>query len=563
MAKKAKVEATSGSIFDIINSVDNGCELIEESAGAQITEYISTGSYILNAAITGSMFRGIPCGRVTTLAGEPGAGKSFLALSVCREAQKQGYVPIYLDSEGAQDVNSVSRLGVDTKRFMIKQVNTISEVSTFILNLCTKLEAIPEENRDKVIIVLDSLGNLTSNKEAEDILNATGKRDMTKQQEIKALFRVSATPLAKLHIPFIVVSHIYQTQDLFSKAVVSGGCLAPDEEIIMSDKENGEYTECKKIKDIKVGDYVMTASGNCRKVLKTFEFEKPTIEFEFTSGATIKCSYDHKFLRFVGLNEDNVCKYEWCKAKDLDINEQIHYWNVSENGKAYPDDTRVDKKVIHSMSSKVYDICVEDEHTYVSKNGIINHNSGINYNSSVTLMLSAAKLNGADKDNDKAAENAKGELMKTGVIVTAKPNKSRFTIPQKVSFYIPFFKAPNPYVGLDQYMTWENSGIGKGKCYTQKEYDKLKPAEQNACIPFEFEGETKYALLKDSARTIVVSHLGCDIPVNELFTPKVFTEEYMKKFDDSVIKPSFELPDQSKWDNDDELVNELIDEIVE
>lgn len=412
MAKKAKVEVSSGSIFDIINSVDNGCELIEESAGAQITEYISTGSYILNAAITGSMFRGIPCGRVTTLAGEPGAGKSFLALSVCREAQKQGYVPIYLDSEGAQDVNSVSRLGVDTKRFMIKQVNTISEVSTFILNLCTKLEAIPEENRDKVIIVLDSLGNLTSNKEAEDILNATGKRDMTKQQEIKALFRVSATPLAKLHIPFIVVSHIYQTQDLFSKAVVSGG-------------------------------------------------------------------------------------------------------------------------------------------------------SGINYNSSVTLMLSAAKLNGTDKDNDKAAENAKGELMKTGVIVTAKPNKSRFTIPQKVSFYIPFFKAPNPYVGLDQYMTWENSGIGKGKCYTEKEYEKLKPSEQAACIPFIFEGETKYALLKDSARNIVVSHLGCDVPVNELFTPKVFTEEFMKKFDDTVIKPSFELPDQSKWDNDDELVSELIDEVEE
>lgn len=412
MAKKAKVEVSGGSIFDIINSVDNGCELIEQSAGAQITDYISTGSYILNAAITGSMFRGIPCGRVTTLAGSPGAGKSFLALSVCREAQNNGYVPIYLDSEGAQDVNSVSRLGVDTKKFMIKQVNTISEVSTFILNLCTKLEAIPEESRDKVIIVLDSLGNLTSNKEAEDILNATGKRDMTKQQEIKALFRVCATPLAKLHIPFIVISHIYQTQDLFSKQVVSGG-------------------------------------------------------------------------------------------------------------------------------------------------------SGINYNSSVTLMLNAAKLNGADKDNDKAAESAKGDLIKSGVVVSARPEKSRFTIPQKVSFYIPFFKAPNPYVGLDQYMTWENCGIARGKCYTQKEYDKLKPAEQTACVSFDFNGEKKYALLKDSARGIVVKHLGCDIAPNEFLTSKVFTEEFMKKFDEEVIKPAFELPDQSKWDNDDELVNELIDEIVE
>ena len=103
MAKK-NTNVTTGSIFDIINSVDNGCELIEQSAGAQIVDYISTGSLILNACVTGSLFKGIPTGRVTTLAGEPGAGKSFLALAACREAQKQGYVPIYLDSEGAQDI---------------------------------------------------------------------------------------------------------------------------------------------------------------------------------------------------------------------------------------------------------------------------------------------------------------------------------------------------------------------------------------------------------------------------------------------------------------------------
>lgn len=412
MAKKTKNEnISSGSIFDIINSIDNGCEIIEENAGAHITDYISTGSYILNAAMTGSMFKGVPCGRVTTLAGEPGTGKSFLALSICREAQKKNYVPVYLDSEGAQDIQTVSRLGIDTKKFMIKQVNTISEVSSFILNICNKLENIPEENRDKIIIVLDSLGNLTSNKESDDILNSTGKRDMTKQQEVKALFRVCTTPLAKLHIPFVVVSHVYQTQDLFSKQVVSGG-------------------------------------------------------------------------------------------------------------------------------------------------------SGLGFNSSITLMLSVAKLNGEDKENDKAAENAKGELLKTGVIVSAKPVKSRFTIPQKVYFYIPFFKAPNPYTGIDQYTVWENSGLVKGKCLNQKEYDKLKPNEQTSCYPFHYNNELLYAFPKDSARTIVVEHLGCDVPINEFYTSKVFNEEFMKKLDDNVIRPSFELPDQNKWKyKDEELMNEIIDNI--
>lgn len=408
MAKK-NTNVTTGSIFDIINSVDNGCELIEQSAGAQIDDYISTGSLILNACVTGSLFKGIPTGRVTTLAGEPGAGKSFLALSACREAQKQGYVPIYLDSEGAQDIQTVTRLGIDAKRFMIKQVNTITEVSSFIINLCSKLETIPEKDRDKVLIVLDSLGNLTSTKEAEDIKELTGKRDMTKQQEIKALFRVCATPLAKLHIPFIVVSHIYQTQDLFSKRVISGG-------------------------------------------------------------------------------------------------------------------------------------------------------SGINYNSSVTLMLSAAKLDGNDKENDKLAANSKSELTKTGVIVSATPQKSRFTIPQKVKFYIPFFKKPNQYVGLDQYMTWENSGIVRGKCYNQKEFDKLKPAEQELCLQFEYNGEMFYALPKDTSKYVVVKHLGCEVPLAELFTPKVMTEEWLRKFDDEVIRPAFELPDQSKFNDDfEEFAEDLLD----
>lgn len=409
MAKKVSTTVSSGSIFDIINSVDSGCELIEQSAGAQITDYISTGSLILNACISGSLFKGVPTGRVTTLAGEPGAGKSFLALSVCREAQKQGYVPIYLDSEGAQDTQTVTRLGVDPKKFMIKQVNTITEVSSFIINLCSALENVPEKDRDKVLIVLDSLGNLTSTKEAEDIKELTGKRDMTKQQEIKALFRVCATPLAKLHIPFIVVSHIYQTQDLFSKRVISGG-------------------------------------------------------------------------------------------------------------------------------------------------------TGINYNSSVTLMLSAAKLDGNDKENDKLAATSKSELTKTGVVVSATPQKSRFTIPQKVKFYIPFFKKPNQYVGLDQYMTWENSGIMRGKCYNEKEYEKLKPNEQSACEAFEYNGETMYAFPKDSSKYAVVRHLGCEVPLSELFTPKVMTDEWLRKFDEEVIKPAFELPDQSKFNDDfEEFAEDLLD----
>ena len=407
MAKKSSIniEDDQQSIFSIISAVDKSAEILAESKTAVIKDYINTGSYILNACMTGSIFKGVPSGRVLTLAGEPGTGKSFLAVSICREAQKKGYTPVYMDSEGAIDREFVERLGCDATKFVIKQVTTIGEVSTFMANLLQKVNQYPEDSRPKLIFVLDSLGNLTSAKELTDTLEANAKRDMTKQQEVKALFRTNATALAKAQAPMIVCSHIYKTMDLFSKNVVSGG-------------------------------------------------------------------------------------------------------------------------------------------------------SGIQYNSSLTLMLSTAKLD--DKESEKIAEGKVGDFTKTGVIVTAKPEKSRFTIPQKVKFQIPFFKAPNPYVGLESYITWENSGILEGILLTQKEYDKLSDKEKETVKTFEFNGETKYAFPKVAGiqknRKIVVKHLGEEVPITELFTSKVFTDEILHNLDDKIIRPSFELPSQEAFTDIDEFL---------
>ncbi len=405
MAKKDIIASNNDSIFDLIKSVDSSAEILAESETAVIDDYINTGSYILNACLTGSLFKGIPTGRVTCLAGNPGTGKSFLAVSICREAQKKGYTPIYMDSEGAIDRDFVVRLGCDASKMMIKQVTTISEVSTFMANLLKKINSMPKKDKPKLIFVLDSLGNLTSNKELNDTMDATGKRDMTKAQDVKALFRTNATALAKAQAPFIVTSHIYMTQDLFSKAVVSGG-------------------------------------------------------------------------------------------------------------------------------------------------------SGIAFNASITLLLTTAKLD--DKESEKIAEGKVGDFTKTGVIVTAKPEKSRFTIPQKVKFQIPFFKAPNPYVGLEPYVTWENSGILEGILLTQKEYDKLSDKEKETVRAFEFNGETKYAFPKVAGiqknRKIVVKHLGEEVPITELFTSKVFTDELLHNLDDKIIRPSFELPSQEAFNDIDEFL---------
>jgi RecA/RadA recombinase len=347
--------------------------------------------------------KGVPAGRCTVLAGDPGTGKTFLAISVCRNAQKKGYTPIYLDSESAIDLDQVSKLGADPNNFIIKQVTTVSEVSTFIARTCKSILEMPEGERPKVIFVLDSLGNLTSDKELNDTIDGNDKRDMTRAQAVKALFRTNATALGKIQAPFIVNAHIYRTQDLFAKTVVSGG-------------------------------------------------------------------------------------------------------------------------------------------------------SGINFNASVTLLLSTSKLD--DKQSDKIAENKVGDFVKTGVVVTAKPEKSRFTIPQKVRFQIPFFKAPNPYVGLESYITWENSGIMRGKLITEKEYNKLSDLEKNLCCEMnDSEGKLCYAYPKETSKSIVVKHLGCELPAVELFSSKVLTEEILKHLDETIIKPSFELPSNTGNDDIEELLN--------
>lgn len=320
MAKKSNSSSTSGqksSVFDIISKFDNSAEVLGESKTAVISDYIDTGSYILNAAISGSLFKGIPAGRCTVLAGDPGTGKSYLALSVCRNAQKKGYTPIYLDSEAALDLTMVERLGSDPNNFIIKQVTTISEVSTFIARTCKSMMEIPEEERPKIVFVLDSLGNLTSDKELTDTISATQKRDMTKAAEIKALFRTNATALGKLGYPIVVCAHIYRTQDLFAKTIVSGGCLAPDEDIITADG-------IKKISDVIVGDSVLTVDGSFQSVIKTFVFEKPTITFVFENGEKIECSYEHKFL----VGDDPSKDSNWKMAKDLNENDFIFYKTV-------------------------------------------------------------------------------------------------------------------------------------------------------------------------------------------------------------------------------------------
>lgn len=205
----AKQKKTFADIMDKIQKVIPEAEIVGETNSFKINNYVSTGSYIVNAQISGSIFKGIPEGRMLLLAGDSGTGKTFFALNSCREAQKLGYHIWWLDSEGAVDDDMLVRMGINTKAFSLIPVGKISEASQVLTNLLDEFKDM--EDGHKNFIVLDSIGNLSSDKEDTDLKEGNQKRDMTKQQELKALFRVLMNRLRLRKVPMIAVTHVYDT----------------------------------------------------------------------------------------------------------------------------------------------------------------------------------------------------------------------------------------------------------------------------------------------------------------------------------------------------------------
>jgi hypothetical protein len=222
----------------------------------------------------------------------------------------------------------------------------------------------------------------------------------------------------------------------------------------------------------------------------------------------------------------------------------------------------ISKKEVNN-NLKVYDIEVADEHHYILENGIISHNSigsffphdeisgggGIKYNASIIFMLTKSKL--TDKDStDHVQKQGLDQHTKVGIVVTITPIKQRFARPIKVQIHIPFYKKPNAFVGLEIFMSWDSCGVLRGKALSEKEWSKLKPSEQEDCFPFELDGKTLYAQPKETARTLVCKHIG-EVPLVDLYTEKVFTQDVLRQLDEKVIIPTFSLP---SFDDLDDLV---------
>ena len=179
---------------------------------------------------------------MTILAGPSKHFKTSFALKIASAYMKhhEDAVMLFYDSEFGSPQSYFEMFGIDMERVLHCPITNIEELKFDITN---QLEEIKKD--DKVIIVVDSLGNLASKKEVEDALNEKAVADMTRAKQLKSVFRIITPHLSMKDIPFLGIAHTYDTQEMFSKKVVSGGTglyYSADDIWILGRRQNKEGT---------------------------------------------------------------------------------------------------------------------------------------------------------------------------------------------------------------------------------------------------------------------------------------------------------------------------------
>jgi recombination protein RecA len=192
------------------------------------TDWISTGNYTLNYLLSGNFERGIPMGKVTVFAGESGAGKSFICSgNIVRHAQEQGIYVILIDTENALDEAWLHALGVDTTEDKLLKLNMamIDDVAKVISDFVKEYRTLPEEDRPKVLFVLDSLGMMLTPTDVNQFEAGEMKGDMgRKPKALTALVRNCVNMFGTLNLGLVCTNHTYASQDMFDPDdKISGG----------------------------------------------------------------------------------------------------------------------------------------------------------------------------------------------------------------------------------------------------------------------------------------------------------------------------------------------------
>ena len=275
-----------------------------------VDSYIDTGSYILNALLSGSIYGGLPANKVSALAGEMATAKTFLAMGIVKtflDKDPDAGV-IYFESESAITKQMVIDRGIDSKRMVIMPVTTVQEFRHQALKVLDSYLLQNEADRKPLFLCLDSLGMLSTTKEVEDTAEGKETRDMTRAQVLKAAFRVLTLKLGRAKVPLVVTNHTYDVVgSMFPQKEMGGGSglkYAASSIVYLSKKKEKDGTEvigniihCKNHKsrltvENKIVDVRLTYNAGLDRYYGLLElaekyeiFKKVSTRYELSDGS--------------------------------------------------------------------------------------------------------------------------------------------------------------------------------------------------------------------------------------------------------------------------------------
>ena len=286
------------------------------------TDWVSTGNYALNYLISGDFHKGVPLGKVTVFAGESGSGKSyFCSANIVKEAQKQGIFVVLIDSENALDEAWLHALDVETSEDKLLKLNMsmIDDVAKTVSTFMKDYRDLSEEDRPKVLFVVDSLGMLLTPTDVDQFDKGDLKGDMgRKPKALTALVRNTVNMIGSYNVGLVCTNHTYASQDMFDPDdKISGGQgFVYASSIVVAMKK-------LKLKEDLDGNKTTTVNGirAACKVMKT-RYAKP---FE---SVQVKIPYETGMDPYSGLVDmfeaKGILNKEGNRLKYVDLNGEVH-----------------------------------------------------------------------------------------------------------------------------------------------------------------------------------------------------------------------------------------------
>lgn len=299
-----------------------GASVLSNSAFFNTKESIPTELPILNIAFSGTLDGGLLPG-LTVVAGASKSFKTMLSL-YCMKAYLDKYkdgIAILYDSEFGITPEYIASFNIDVDRVLHIPIMNVEELKFDIVQRLGEID-----KKDKVFIMIDSIGNLASKKEVEDAENEKSVADMSRAKSLKSLFRIITPHLTTKNIPCLAVNHIYMTQEMYSKAIVSGGTgiyYSANQIFIISksqEKDGDELSGWKFTINIEKSRYVREKAKLPFTVLYNSGVQKWSSLFELAqeSGHIIKPKVG--WYNTVDMETGEISEKSY-RAKDIEAND--------------------------------------------------------------------------------------------------------------------------------------------------------------------------------------------------------------------------------------------------